>query len=266
LVAGNVPLARIVEGAEKERIFTAVVDKQAELGLCSGVDDLAQNLESSRVYVRDQSQYLVSVLCFNAAYQGNYEFVAVDATQTPVEMRRADFSLAGYPTFDPVTSILTNSYKFTGAGTCFQNSSYYWDGFDLKLLSSTLVDGVENGCETLGVRSPTTDWLITANSVGPAKLGMTLGELKSLLPKNSQFKTTPLGVDLPVGMQVTAVTASEWHSKSLIEWELQPFFVCQVDPESAVTLMEKPSSAWVLITLTPKRFRNAPLPTSPKLR
>jgi hypothetical protein len=39
---------------------------------------------------------------------------------------------------------------------------------------------------------------------------------------------------LKLRIQNTAVTASEWHSKSLIEWELQPFFVCQVDPESAV--------------------------------
>lgn len=197
------PSTRKVEGEEKVPIFNEVLERQTELELCEDGDDLRQNLEQSDVYVRDETQYLVRVLCFNAAYQGNYEFVSVNTAQTPWEMRHADFDLVGYPTFDPKSSILTNSYKFNGVGTCLETSSYYWDGYALRLVSSRLVDGIPNGCQDLGVRTPVSEALITATRVGIAQLGMTLGELRQRLPETSRLEPTELGVDLPSGLQVS---------------------------------------------------------------
>lgn len=200
---GKENVARIVAGEEKAQIFDAVIKEQTELGLCADGDDLSQNLEASEVYARGETEYLVSVLCFQAAYQGNYEFVSVSTATTPFELSRANMSLAGYPTFDPATSILSNSYKFIGAGTCFESTQHYWDGYALRLVSSSLVDGVENGCADLGVRSPAADQLITATGVGMAKLGMTLGELKQLLPEDSTIQAVELGVDMPPAMAVS---------------------------------------------------------------
>jgi hypothetical protein len=203
-------IARIVTGEEKAKIFNKAVSAQTEIGLCEGTDNLSDNLEDSEVYARD-TEYLVKVLCFNAAYQGNYEFVYANTVGVPSEtfgdtllgISRANMYLAGYPTFDPATSILSNSYKFIGAGTCFESTQHYWDGYALRLVSSSLVDGIEGGCAELGVRSPAADQLITATGVGMAKLGMTLGELKQLLPEDSTIRSVKIGVDMPPAMRVS---------------------------------------------------------------
>lgn len=203
-------VARIVTGEEKAKIFSKAVSAQTEIGLCEGTDNLSENLEDSEVYARD-TEYLVKVLCFQAAYQGNYEFVyantadgAFDTTaEDSLEFTRANTYLAGYPTFDPATSIISNSYKFIGAGTCFESTQHYWDGYALRLVSSSLVDGIEGGCAELGARSPAADQLITATGVGMAKLGMTLGELKQLLPEDNTIQAVEIGVDMPPAMEVS---------------------------------------------------------------
>ncbi|NJN72589.1 MAG: hypothetical protein HC799_07120 [Limnothrix sp. RL_2_0] len=118
--------------------------------------------------------------------------------------------MAGYPTFDPVTSTISNSYKFIGAGTCFESTQHYWDGYFLQLVSSSLEDGIEGGCAELGVRSPAEDQLITATGVGMAKLGMTLGELKQLLPEDSSLSPTELGVDMPAAIEVSFYGAAQF--------------------------------------------------------
>ncbi len=203
-IAGtDTSLAQSVETDRKAEIFDAVVQRQTELGLCENDTDLAQNLKYSDVYAKGESQYLVSVLCYMAAYQGVYEFVTVDTAQTPYEMNHSQVRLAGFPTYDPARSIVTNGYKFNGPGSCIGNSRYHWDGYSLRLISSTLEDGVANGCEELGVRSPATEQLITATSVGMAQLGMTLGELRQLLPEDTSIEPTQLGVDMPPGMRVS---------------------------------------------------------------
>ncbi|MGB2926872.1 MAG: DUF1176 domain-containing protein [Limnothrix sp.] len=212
----GVTIARIVEGEEKAKIFDEVLNARTEIGLCADGDDLSENLEYSEVYARD-TEYLVQVLCFQAAYQGNYEFVHLNTvevpfntTEAPFEISKAKMYLAGYPTFDPATGIISNSYKLIGAGTCFESSQHYWDGYSLQLISSTLEDGIENGCADLGVRSPAADQLITATGVGMAKLGMTLGELKQLLPEGYTVQPTELGVDLPPAMQVSFYDAAQF--------------------------------------------------------
>ncbi|AFY37452.1 hypothetical protein Lepto7376_1082 [[Leptolyngbya] sp. PCC 7376] len=211
---GAEPLARITEGEEKARIFNEVMNVQTDIGLCEGIENLSDNFEYSEVYASkiyvNETQYLVKILCFNAAYQGSYELVHANTEEVAfytieeetLGFSRDSTSFAGYPTFDPVTSILSNSYKFNGAGSCVESTQHYWDGRSLKLISSTLEDGIENGCEDLGVRSPAADQLITATGVGMAKLGMTLGELRQMLPEDAKIYATELGVDLPSGMEV----------------------------------------------------------------
>ncbi|ANV87334.1 DUF1176 domain-containing protein [Picosynechococcus sp. PCC 7117] len=201
-----VAIARTVTGSEKASIFQRVVDQQASLGLCLDNDNLAANLDDAAVYQQGEDQYLVSVLCFMAAYQGAYEFVYVDG-ETITHSRLA---LAGFPTFDPETSVLSNGYKFNGAGTCLEDSEYYWDGYSLRLISASLIDGVPNGCADLGVRSPSADYLITAEGVGPARLGMTFREFKAQLPEAATLEAVPLGVDLPTGWQVNLYGAAQF--------------------------------------------------------
>ncbi|MBV5260777.1 DUF1176 domain-containing protein [Synechococcus moorigangaii CMS01] len=199
-------IAQVVTGTKKADIFQRVVAQQANLDLCADGDNLAANLEGTTVYHQGEDQYLVSVLCFMAAYQGAYEFVYVNGET----LTHSRIALAGFPTFDPETSLLSNAYKFNGAGSCFEESQYYWDGYSLRLVSAKIVDGVPNGCADLGGRSPSADYLITAAGVGPARLGMTFGDLKAQLPEAATFEPVPLGVDLPRGWRVNLYGAEQF--------------------------------------------------------
>lgn len=191
-----------VTGAMKASIYQQITTERSRLNLCADEDELTSRLDDIRVYGQDDSLFLVQVLCFNAAYQGVYEFVSVDFNQYPPTLDKANVTLVGYPYFDPDTNVISNSYKFTGAGTCYETSEHYWDGYSVQLIYSAIEDGIPNGCEDLGVNVPYEDYLITAKGVGLAQLGMTLGELKSLLSDQHQFIPYQWGVDLPSGLMM----------------------------------------------------------------
>ncbi|MEB3226089.1 MAG: DUF1176 domain-containing protein [Synechococcus sp.] len=201
-----VAIASPLEGSAKANIFQQVVAQQSPLGLCAETENLAANLDSSDVYQWGEDQYLVSVQCFMATYQGAYEFVYVDGET----LTHSRLGLAGFPTFDPQTNLLSNSYKFNGAGSCFEETRYSWDGYSLQLVSATLIDGIPDGCAEMGVRSPAKDYLITADSVGPARLGMTFQEFQAQLPESATLEAVPLGVDLPQGWRVNLYGAEQF--------------------------------------------------------
>ncbi|PZD73776.1 hypothetical protein C1752_01844 [Acaryochloris thomasi RCC1774] len=196
------PATRLVDDLQKSVIFNQILQQKQKLGLCQDSIDHTEP-RATEVFSNGQGQYLVNVLCFTAAYQGAYEFILVEGVNNQFEIKHSGLSLAGYPTLDKKTNVLYNDYKLNGAGSCIQSSQHHWDGYQLKLVSSVFEDGVENGCKDLGVRSPSADKLITATSVGPAKLGMTLAELRQVLPSNAKLEPTQLGVDLPSGARVS---------------------------------------------------------------
>ncbi|AFY38638.1 hypothetical protein Lepto7376_2354 [[Leptolyngbya] sp. PCC 7376] len=200
-------LAYELEGEAKQHILQAIADQKDDLNLCLDEPELsAESLEFSDVYVHGDSEtFLAKILCWNAAYQGVYEFVVVTPnleTQS-LDFRHSNINLVGYPTFDSESNIIHNSYKFNGAGSCFEETRHYWDGYSLRLLSAELVDGVEFGCDDMGVRSPSEDFLITSTSVGNAKLGMTLAEFRAQMKSNMTLEPVILGVDIPDGLQLS---------------------------------------------------------------
>ncbi|HYW22369.1 MAG TPA: DUF1176 domain-containing protein [Nodularia sp. (in: cyanobacteria)] len=186
-----------------ETILNEVISRQKSLQVCNFNFDSKAALEFSQVYTNDKGQHLVQLLCFMAAYQGAFTFLEVDTTQPELKIKPLEIEVAGFPQFDPKTKILSNAHKFTGAGTCIQETQHYWNGDGLRLVSSQLIEQVPNGCQEAGVRSPSANQLITTKSVGVAKLGMTLGELKQILGKDATFEPTPLGVDAGEGIKVT---------------------------------------------------------------
>ena len=188
---------------QSETILKEIINRQNSLQICDFEFDAEAALQSSQVYTNDQNQHLVQLLCFMAAYQGAYTFLQVDTSQPELEIKPLELELAGFPQFDPQTKILSNAYKLTGAGTCIEETQHYWDGDGLKLISSELVDQVPDGCDQLGARSPSENQLITNQSVGTAKLGMTLGQLKQDLGEGGTFEPTPLGVDGGEGIKVS---------------------------------------------------------------
>ncbi|MDB9372825.1 DUF1176 domain-containing protein [Nodularia sphaerocarpa] len=186
-----------------ETILNEVISRQKSLQVCNFEFDSEAARKSSQVYTNNQGQHLVQLLCFMAAYQGAFTFLEVDTTQPELKIKPLELEVAGFPQFDSKTKILSNAYKFTGAGTCIQETQHYWNGDGLRLVSSQLIDQVPNGCQEAGARSPSANQLITPKNVGSAKLSMTLGELKQVLGEGATFEPTPLGVDAGEGIKVT---------------------------------------------------------------
>lgn len=183
-------------------ILKEVINRQKSLQVCKFEFDPKAAQEWSKVYTGDQGKHLVQLLCFMAAYQGAFTFLQVDSNQPELKIEPLGLELAGFPDFDPKTKILSNAYKLTGAGSCVQETQYYWNNDQLTLISSEVKDQVPNGCQELGARSPSDDQLITTENVGVAKLGMTLGELQQILGDNATFEPAPLGVDAGTGIKV----------------------------------------------------------------
>ena len=125
-----------VQEPDPGAILNAVHRQVQPLGLCQFSFDRGASKEFSEVYAVGDSQYLVQMLCFMAAYQGNYEFVRVEAAGPEFNVFPLDLELAGYPTFDGDRLVLSNTYKFTGAGVCVEETEHQWDGTQLQLLKS----------------------------------------------------------------------------------------------------------------------------------
>lgn len=183
-------------------MIQAVIDRQSDLQLCSFDFDREAAIQSSEVFAQQNDVYLVKLFCWMAAYQGVSAMVKVDASQADLNIMPLDLELAGFTDFDPKTQIVSNSYKYNGAGVCLGLTQYHWNGYDLKLISSTVRDGRPGGCADFGARSPDASRLITHNQVGVAQLGMTFGALKQALGRETTFKRVPLGVDMGEGMEV----------------------------------------------------------------
>ncbi|MCG6133808.1 MAG: DUF1176 domain-containing protein [Nostoc sp. LLA-1] len=185
-----------------ESILNEVISRQKSLQVCDFEFDPEAARQFSEVYTNNQGQHLVQLLCFMAAYQGRFAFLQVDTSGSDLKIQPLELEVAGLPEFDSQTNILSNSYKFVGAGTCIQATQHYWRGDGLRLISSQMIDGKPNGCQELGGRSPSGNQLITTQNIGPAKLGMTLGQLKQVLGEEAKFEPTSLGVDAGEGMKV----------------------------------------------------------------
>jgi hypothetical protein len=196
------PPSTVANNPNPEIILNEVISRQPNLQVCEFSFDPEAARQFSKVYLGKEGQHLVQLLCFMAAYQGRFAFLQVDTSQPEMQIQPLELEMAGFPEFNFQTNILSNAYKFIGAGTCTQETQHYWRDETLKLISSEIIDQQPNACEKLGVRSPSAEQLITPQNIGPAKLGMTLGQLKQVLGAEARFAPTKLGVDAGEGIKV----------------------------------------------------------------
>ncbi len=187
------PLTREVLGSEKEEIFTKIVQSQSELGLCLGYD-IRENLKNSRIYAQDfslgHSHYLVNIYCRKTIRDGVHEFVTITRQNNQEKFRHTGVSLTGLPVFDGHSNLLTNGYGFrSGAKVdCGITTQYHWSGTALNLLTVERHEETKNGCQEWRVHNPQPDSLITDTRVGVAKLGMTLQDLRRVLPPHAHIE------------------------------------------------------------------------------
>ncbi len=125
-----------------------VLQNRESLGICKG-NFRAENGQKgmgSKAFQISDKKYLVQVMCFLAAYQGNFEYVLwideadkprvvsleFDSFQEPKEgekpKRVTSKSIAGLPRFNVRSQTMTNFTKFRGLGDCGSSALYKLEG------------------------------------------------------------------------------------------------------------------------------------------
>lgn len=141
------PEAIIITPEEKQVIIGKIYENQKEIKLCNQERDQALSIDSTEIYPLNENQYLVEILCFLGAYQGNYQYLLynpVDSTiekisfatfrDNPQNLQLTNtFTLNGSPEFDPVSQTLFLEAKSRGLGDCGSFVVYHWQNGEFTL-------------------------------------------------------------------------------------------------------------------------------------
>ncbi len=139
----------IISAEEKTKITTEVEQQKKNLSLCNQEQDQALSGDAVNVYYLSETKYLVEILCFLGAYQGNYQYLLLSKPEnnwrkinfSTFDFQAQNFKLANTDTlvgsidFEPVTQVLTVETKSRGLGDCGSYAQYQWvdnSQFELK--------------------------------------------------------------------------------------------------------------------------------------
>ena len=135
---------------EPETVLSALRDRAEDLQLCEG-ETSPETWKQSQVYQTGEGTYLVEVLCFMAAYQGNYEYWLYRTNPTGAEVTPLNLtifeetesgelvqqsvpSVGGLPDYDPKQQRLTLFTKYRGLGDCGALAQYQFTDQAFQLL------------------------------------------------------------------------------------------------------------------------------------
>lgn len=125
---------------KKQLIVAKIYNNQQNLGLCNGERDQALSEDSIQVYPLNEKQYLVEILCFLGAYQGNYQYLLYNGQDStlnkisfatfqdnPQNLQLTNtWTLNGMPEFEPASQTLSLQTKSRGLGDCGSLAIYHW--------------------------------------------------------------------------------------------------------------------------------------------
>lgn len=132
-------------------ILKIIYSKENEIKLCDGQLDPEVSRQSSSVYALNKQEYLVEILCFMGAYQGNYEYILYkneggNLTIKPLLFKsfiadgQGKFnsttvrSLAGISNYNSEQKVLNVYTKDRGLGDCGSTAQYQWGNNDFELI------------------------------------------------------------------------------------------------------------------------------------
>ncbi len=132
---------------QKADIILQVEQQREDLNLCNQEKDQALSNNSTQVYSLNQSKYLVEILCFLGAYQGNYQYLwgsqndkKLNKINFPIFRRDESglklsntFTLVGGTEFDDINQILMVKTKARGLGDCGSYIEYKWQNSQFTL-------------------------------------------------------------------------------------------------------------------------------------
>lgn len=133
-----------------KKIINDIYGKKESLQLCEGDIDKSLSDDSSSVYKLDNNQYLVEILCFFGAYQGNYQYFMYEINTSPPKInplffqefsknKSNDFqvqnslNIGGIPEYNEESKILTVYTKGRGLADCGTLAKYEWKNSQFQL-------------------------------------------------------------------------------------------------------------------------------------
>jgi hypothetical protein len=132
-------------------ILDDLYSQKDKFQLCEGEIDSSLSQDYSSVYPLNNREYLVEILCFLGAYQGNYQYFLYTVKGQGVEIKPLSFqefskdktdkfklkdsrSIGGVPSYDEESKILTVYTKGRGLADCGSLAQYKWEDTKFKLL------------------------------------------------------------------------------------------------------------------------------------
>jgi hypothetical protein len=145
----------VMSSEQKHKILTHIYENKQQLHLCNGEIDKSVSQNSSSIYRLNEKEYLVEIMCFLAAYQGNYQYFLYKNIDSEFTIKPLYFQLfsknnrnkinlknirhlGGFPNYDQETQILTIYTKGRGLADCGSFSQYKWEQDRFKLLEYRL--------------------------------------------------------------------------------------------------------------------------------
>ncbi|WPF88608.1 DUF1176 domain-containing protein [Cyanobacterium aponinum AL20118] len=139
--------AIIITPEEKQVIISKIYENQKDIKLCNQERDQALSIDSAEIYPLKENQYLVEILCFLGAYQGNYQYLSYNRVNSAIEkisfatfrdnpqnlQLTNTFTLNGSPEFDPISQTLSLETKSRGLGDCGSFVVYQWQNSEFTL-------------------------------------------------------------------------------------------------------------------------------------
>ncbi|MBD2394403.1 DUF1176 domain-containing protein [Cyanobacterium aponinum FACHB-4101] len=139
--------AIIITPEEKQVIISKIYENQKDIKLCNQERDQALSIDSAEIYPLKENQYLVEILCFLGAYQGNYQYLLYNRVNSAIEkisfatfrdnpqnlQLTNTFTLNGSPEFDPISQTLSLETKSRGLGDCGSFVVYQWQNSEFTL-------------------------------------------------------------------------------------------------------------------------------------
>jgi hypothetical protein len=148
-ISSNDNLLEIPEGLHR-KIFNDIYEKKNKFQLCQGEMDQSISNDSSSIYKLKEDQYLVEILCFFGAYQGNYQYflyqindsqptISLLSFQELTKNKNNDFrvkssiNIGGIPDYNEENKILTVYTKGRGLADCGSFAKYQWQDSQFEL-------------------------------------------------------------------------------------------------------------------------------------
>lgn len=147
----NISNTSQVSSELSQKILGEIYNQGETLNLCKGDLDQDLSLNSSSVYPLNEQEYLIEILCFFGAYQGNYQYFLYTIKNSQSNIKSLYFqefrkdtkastkientsSLGGIPDYNRDSKILTIYSKGRGLADCGSLAQYQWKNSQFQLL------------------------------------------------------------------------------------------------------------------------------------